>query len=192
MELQKVGPGMFVGYSYRLYNAADNSLLFATPEEEPDVMVFGVSQDVVPGLVAAIEGLAEGDRFETTLPPQAAFGERFEENLLELAPEIFMRDGKIAEEVKEGADIPMLTQEGFPVRGRVVEITDAHVKMDFNHPFAGLTVRYEGAIEEVRPASPDELKPAGCCGSCGGSGSCSDGSCGGCSDGSCSGSGSCS
>ncbi len=55
--------------------------------------------------------------------------------------------------------------------------------MDFNHPFAGKTVRYEGVIEEVREATPEELKPqgGGCCGGCGG-GSCGD-SCGGdCSD----------
>lgn len=182
----KVGPGMVVGYSYRLYNTADGSLLFEASKEAPDVMVYGVSHDVVPGLVAAMKDLREGDRFETTLPPAAAFGERFPDNVVHLEKEIFMRDGKLAEEVTEGAMLPMMTAEGFRVEGRVVRITDKEVEMDFNHPFAGLTVRYEGEICQVREATPEELKPAhGCCGGgCGSGGCCSDGDCG---DGSCGG-----
>lgn len=31
--------------------------------------------------------------------------------------------------------------------------------MDFNHPFAGMTVRYDGEIIKVRKATPDEIHP---------------------------------
>ena len=63
----------------------------------------------------------------------------------------------------------MMTAEGFRVEGKVLEITPDKIKMDFNHPFAGLTVRYEGVIDEVRDATPEELKPScGCGGCCGG------------------------
>lgn len=183
MEKEKVGPGMFVAYSYKLYNDADGKLLFEATPEAPDVMIFGVNQEVVPGLIGAIEGLGEGDKFETTLPPAAAFGERFEENVVSLERAIFERDGKLAEEVKVGAELPMMTAEGYRILGRVLEVGD-HVKMDFNHPFAGLTVRYEGKIEQVREATPEEIKPASGCGGC--CGSCGDGGCGdGCSDSSC-------
>lgn len=184
-ETPKAGPGMFVAYSYKLYNDADGELLFEAKADAPDVMVFGVSREIVPGLVTAMEGLGEGDRFETTLPPQAAFGERFEENVVSLEKEIFERDGELAEEVKVGAELPMMTAEGYRIMGRVLEIGDK-VKMDFNHPFAGLTVRYEGRIEQVREASPEELHPAHGCGGCGGGcgdagSSCESGCCGGCS-----------
>lgn len=97
---------------------------------------------------------------------------------MELEKEIFMRDGKLAEEVKVGAMLPMMTQEGFQIAGKVIDITADHVKMDFNHPFAGLTVRYEGEIEEVREATEEELKPVYGCGSCHGGG-CHGGDCGG-------------
>lgn len=171
---EKVGPGKFVEYSYKLYNDADGKLLFETPADAPDQMVFGVTPGIVPGLEAAMEGLSKGDKFEVTLPPVAAFGEPSPDYIMELDKEIFMRDGKLADEVKVGALLPMMTADNLRVQGKVTEIGDK-IKMDFNHPFAGLTVRYDGIIDEVRDASPEDLAPQGCCGGCGGSGNCGSG-----------------
>lgn len=172
---EKVGPGKFVEYSYKLYNEADGKLLFETPKDAPDEMVYGVTPGIVPGLMTVMEGLSKGDRFEVTLPPVAAFGDKSDDLIMSLDKEIFMRDGKLAEEVKVGADLPMMTADNLRVTGRVTEIGDK-IKMDFNHPFAGLTVRYEGEIEEVRDATPEDLAQGSCCGGCGGK--CTDGSCG--------------
>lgn len=180
METTKeiVGPGKFVEYSYKLYNDADGKLLFETPADAPDELIYGVTPGIVPGLLAVMEGLAAGDKFEVTLPPVAAFGDKSDELIMTLDKEIFMRDGKLAEEVKEGAVLPMMTADNLRVEGRVTEVGDK-VKMDFNHPFAGLTVRYEGKIDEVRDATPEDLPQGGCCGGCGcGDGNCSDSGCG--------------
>jgi FKBP-type peptidyl-prolyl cis-trans isomerase SlyD len=176
---------MFVEYSYKLYNDANGELLFETPKGRPDMMVYGVSQEVVPGLIAAMQGLKAGDRFGVTLPPAAAFGDRHPDEVMELDREIFTRDGELAEEVKVGAVLPMMTAEGYRIAGTVLEIGDK-VKMDFNHPFAGLTVRYDGEVITVREATPEELKPThGCGGGCGGcGGGCGDNGCdSGCGDG---------
>lgn len=127
---KKIGPGMYVEYSYRLYDEADGGLLFETPEGHPDMMVYGVSHEVVPGLIAAIQDLKAGDRFGVTLPPAAAFGERHPEDIMELDRDIFTRDGELAEEVKVGAVLPMMTAEGYRIAGTVLEIGDK-VKMDF-------------------------------------------------------------
>ena len=108
---QTVGPEKFVAYAYRVYNDKNGELLFETPADAPDVMVYGVSDDVVPGLIEAMKGLGEGDRFSVTLPPEAAFGPRYEENVVTLDRDIFMRDGKLASEVAVGAELPMMTQE---------------------------------------------------------------------------------
>ena len=177
-EKEKVGPGKFVEYSYKLYNDADGKLLFETPKDAPDQMVFGVTPGIVPGLMTVMEGLSKGDKFEIVLPPVAAFGDKNDELLMTLDKEIFMRDGKLADEVKVGAVLPMMTADNLRVEGTVTDITGNKVKMDFNHPFAGLTVRYEGVVDEVRDATPEDLPQGGCCGGCGGQGSCSDGGCG--------------
>ena len=114
------------------------------------------------------------------LPPAAAFGDYNPEDVLELDREIFMRGDKMAEEIKVGAMVPMMTAEGYRVMGKVLEIGDK-VKMDFNHPFAGKTVRYQGQIVEVREATEEEIHPtSGCGGCCGGGCGDSDGDgCGG-------------
>ena len=190
MEENKVGPGMVVEYSYKLYNEADGTVLFETPAGHPDQMIYGMSPEVVPALAAAMEGLKAGDRFGITLPPEAAFGERHDDNVIELDREIFTRDGKLAEEVKEGAMLPMMTAEGFRVTGTVLSVGDDKIRMDFNHPFAGLEVRYDGEVKSVRPATEEEIAATkgcggGCCGGCGssdeGCGSECGSGCGGCS-----------
>ena len=172
---EKVGPGKFVTYSYKLYNDKDGKLLFETPADAPDFMVFGMTPGIVPGLETAMEGLSKGDRFEVTLPPVAAFGDISPDYIIELDKEIFMRDGKLADEVKVGAKLPMMTADNLRVEGRVAEIGDDKITMDFNHPFAGLTVRYEGEIDGVRDATPEDIQPQGCCGGGCGGGNCGDG-----------------
>ena len=172
-QKEKVGPGKFVAYAYKLYNDKTGDLLFEAKADAPDVMVYGVSQEVVPGLIAAMKDLGKSEKFSVTLPPEAAFGERYDENVVELEKEIFMREGELVEDVKVGAELPMMTQEGFMIKGKVLDITPSHVKMDFNHPFAGLTVRFDGEIVEVRDATPEELTPVHSCG-CG----CHHGACG--------------
>ena len=163
-QKEKVGPGKFVAYAYKLYNDKTGDLLFEAKADAPDVMVYGVSQEVVPGLIAAMKDLGKSEKFSVTLPPEAAFGERYDENVVELEKEIFMREGELVEDVKVGAELPMMTQEGFMIKGKVLDITPSHVKMDFKHPFAGLTVRFDGEIVEVRDATPEELTPVHSCG----------------------------
>lgn len=175
---ETVSPGKYVEYSYLLTDAATGRKLFEATKSRPDQMIYGVSQDVVPGLASVMEGLKAGDKFEVTLPPAAAFGERNEEDVVELDRQIFERDGKLAEEVKVGAALPMMTAEGYRVVGTVVAI-GSKVVMDFNHPFAGLTVTFAGEIETVRDATEEEIHPASGCGGCCHGGGCGGDGCGG-------------
>ncbi len=176
---EKIEEGKYVEYTYKLYDDATGELLFEAPADAPDVLVYGVSKDVIPGLLAAIKGLSAGDKFSVTLPAQVAFGERFDDNVIEVPREAFGEE--LPETVKVGAVLPMLTDQGFTVQGKVLEIGPDSVKMDFNHPFAGKTVRFDGEILLVREATPEELKPAHGCGGCGcghDHGECGDGGCG--------------
>lgn len=174
MDKQKVDTGKYVAFTYNLYDDADGSVLFSCDAKQPDVMIYGISDDVVPGLAAAIKGLSVGDKFGLTLPPEVAFGHHREEDVLKLDRSIFSPEGELDAAVKVGAELPMMTQQGYMVRGRVLEITPDHVVMDFNHPFAGKTVRYDGEVIEVRDATPEELNPTHGCG-CGCGHDCGDG-----------------
>lgn len=174
-----IDEGKFVAFSYTLKDADNGEILFEAKPSAPDVMVYGVSQEVIPGLVATIKGLGKGDRFSVTLPPEVAFGQRNEEYVQQVPVEAFMRDGKMAVEVKEGAVLDMMTNTGDIISGRVVKITPEIIEMDFNHPFAGKTVDFEGQIVEVRDATEEELHPKHACGcGCSHHGDCEDGCCG--------------
>ena len=155
---EKVCKGKSVKTSYRLYNDVTGDLLFETPSHSPDLIIFGVSQGVMPGLEVTINGLCKGDRYSVTLPPEVAFGLREEECVQQVPIDAFIRDGKIAVELKEGSVIDMMTNTGDTVSGRVIKVTPEFVLMDFNHPFAGIIVRCEGEIIEVTDAAQQDIK----------------------------------
>ncbi len=159
--------GKFVAFAYTVKDADSHEVLFEAKPEAPDVMIYGASQDVIPGLAATLKGLSAGDRFGVTLPPEVAFGERNEEYVQHVPVEAFMRDGKMAVKVEPGLVLDMMTNTGQIVSGYVKEVTPETVVMDFNHPFAGKTVEFEGEVIEVRDATEDELHPKHSCG-CGG------------------------
>jgi FKBP-type peptidyl-prolyl cis-trans isomerase SlyD len=51
----------------------------------------------------------------------------------------------------------MSDNEGNRMMGKVLEMTPVYVKMDFNHPLAGVALHFEGTIELVREASAEEI-----------------------------------
>jgi FKBP-type peptidyl-prolyl cis-trans isomerase SlyD len=71
----------------------------------------------------------------------------------------------------------MMDTDGNPLNGVINEITDTYVKMDFNHPMAGLDLFFTGRIVDVRDATDNEL--AGTMNSCSSCGSDSQAGCGG-------------
>lgn len=166
-EQEKIGDGKFVAFAYKVTDADNGELLFEAKPSAPDVMVYGVSEEVIPGLIATIKGLAAGDKFSVTLPPAAAFGPRMEEYVQHIPLDAFKRDGKVVPNLKVGAMLDMLTNTQAVVTGTVTEITPEEVVMDFNHPFAGKTVNFDGEIIEVRDATDEELHPKHACGGCG-------------------------
>lgn len=184
-----IDDGKFVAFSYTVKDADTGEVLFEAKKSAPDVMVYGVSQEVIPGLVATIKGLGKGDRFSVTLPPEVAFGPRVEEYVQQIPLDAFMRDGKLAVELKEGAMLDMMTNTGDIVSGVIKKVTPEFVEMDFNHPFAGKTVDFDGEIIEVRDATDEELHPRRSCGcGCSHHGEGKDSDCGdGCGCGDCGG-----
>ncbi len=53
--------------------------------------------------------------------------------------------------------LPMADNEGHHMQGKVVEIGSENVKMDFNHPLAGMVMHFDGQVAEVREATQEEM-----------------------------------
>ena len=182
-----IDKGRFVAFTYKVTDQ-DGTLLFEATDAAPDTIVHGHTPGLLPGLESALRGLKAGDRFEVTLSPDDAYGQYDGNIVFRLPYNVFSSDGKLPETVKAGASLPMMTDAGQKVYGMVTEISPDEVTMDFNHPFAGKTVTFSGKVDQVRPATDEELNPR--CGGCGGGGchsgecGCDDGGCG-CNDGGC-------
>lgn len=108
------------------------------------------------GIEKALEGAKIGEEFEREFAPAEAFGER-DPNLIELFSMSEVQ--RLPEMRREDAELDIgtvLTIRGR--RGRVVTLTQARVRVDFNPPFAGrkirakflVTGRVDGHVEQVR------------------------------------------
>lgn len=176
----KIEPGKYIELVYDLYTndkTDGEKLVHQTDPEDPEKIIFGVTQGVVEPLEKALEGMSEGETFEVAATTEQAFGPYDPEHVVTLDREIFNVDGKFDDEiVKVGNAVPMMTADGFRMMGLVKEVNDKNVIMDFNHPLAGKDVIFKGKVKLVRDATEEELHPQGGCGCHGGN--CGSGSCG--------------
>ncbi|MCI4365865.1 MAG: hypothetical protein L3K10_07410, partial [Thermoplasmata archaeon] len=116
-----------------------------------------VGGDYFPtGIEQALVGLKVGEELEKEFAPADAFGER-DPNLIEL---FSMHEvSRLPEMRREDAHLDVgtvLTIEGR--RGRVVTMTQARVRVDFNPPFAGRKVRGKFHVTEVIEDPVDQVR----------------------------------
>ncbi len=136
----------------------ENEIIDQADASQPLTFLFGVGQ-MIPGFEKNIEGLAQGDKFEFTIEPAEGYGETAEEAIVTLPKNVFMVDGKIADDILfEGNILPMQDQHGNPLEGVIIEIKENEVIMDFNHQLAGKTLTFTGEIIEVRAADASEIE----------------------------------
>ena len=109
------------------------------------------------------------------MAPADGYGEIIPEAVVDLPKNIFMVDGKLAEEILfVGSQVPMSDAQGNRMLGVVKEIGEETVKMDFNHPMAGKTLNFDVEVVEVRDVTPEDLASQGGC-NCGCGGDCESG-----------------
>ena len=160
--MEKIQAGKYVELVYEIFvvNGEEQTTVFKFNKEHPDAFVFGMDLSLIEGFQNHIMGLEQGEKFDFTLQPHEAFGVKDPDLIYELEKEIFHVEVKFdSENIRPGAFVPMMTQEGMRVEGQVVKVTDDKVFMDFNHQLAGETVRYSGYVQLVRDATPEELQP---------------------------------
>jgi len=154
----KVGNKKVVSLTYELrQNNAEGELIQKLESDHPFVYLFGVG-GLLPKFEESLSGLKAGDNFSFDLSSKEGYGEQNPEAIVDLDKKIFEIDGKIDEELLQlGNQVTMQDQDGNPLDGVVLEIGDDKVKMDFNHPLAGMDLHFSGNILEVRDATPEEI-----------------------------------
>ncbi len=139
-------------------NTAEGQLVESTNGGEPLAFIYGVGM-MIPAFEANLVGLAIGDTFAFGIPAAEAYGEYDDTALVEVPKEIFEHDGKIPDGLLEvGNVLPLQDQEGNRMQGMVAWVGLDKVKLDFNHPMAGVNLFFTGHVEGVRDADPAELE----------------------------------
>lgn len=183
----------YIEVQYKLYTieGTERVLEEETNEGEPFSFLSGFGA-TIPGFENNIAPLAEGDKFDFTIEKDDAYGDYYEERVLDLDKKMFYIDGKFdSANIYVDAIVPLQNADGNRFMGQVLSISDDKVKMDLNHPLAGKALNFVGTVVTSRLATNEEIQmminklTGGCgggCGKCGGN--CGGGNCeGGCEGG---------
>lgn len=137
---------------------AEGQLVESTNGGEPLAFIYGVGM-MIPAFEANLAGLSIGDTFAFGIPAAQAYGE-YDANALEEVPkQIFEYEGKIPDGLLEiGNVLPLQDQEGNRMQGMVASVGLDKVKLDFNHPMAGVDLFFTGHVEGLRDAEPSEIE----------------------------------
>jgi FKBP-type peptidyl-prolyl cis-trans isomerase SlyD len=174
----KIEKNKMVSLIYELREGdSEGRVLETLDEKRPLTFIYGTGR-LLPFFENNIDALGNGDAFKFTLKAEDAYGERREDMIIDVPISVFETDGKVNNDIcKIGNEVPMMDSEGNPLNGVICDITDSAVKMDFNHPMAGINLCFAGKIIEVRDATDYELEGTGH--SCSGCGSDHSSGCGG-------------
>ncbi|MGA1205929.1 MAG: FKBP-type peptidyl-prolyl cis-trans isomerase [Opitutales bacterium] len=125
--------------------------------------------NIIPGLEKQLEGKVVGDKLVAEVPAGEAYGEH--------NPELIVKAQR--SQFPEGVDLQagMQFQAQTPQGPRVAKITEVEgdtISVDTNHPLAGVDLKFDVEITDIRAAKPEELSHghvhAGGCGCSGGDG----------------------
>jgi FKBP-type peptidyl-prolyl cis-trans isomerase SlyD len=136
---------------------APEELIEETTKEHPFVFLFGFG-GVLPDFESNLSGKQKGDKFDFKIQASHGYGLYEKDYVIKIERRAFEVDGKFDEaRVKVGQELEMSDAEGNPLVGKILEITEKEVEMDFNHPLAGYELHFIGEVVDVRAASQEEL-----------------------------------
>lgn len=125
---------------------------------EPVEFLIG-GHDLPAAVEGALQDQAPGDALDLYLEPEKTFG-GYDEQLVFLLPR-----SALPGEVQSGMLIEARTLNAEALPGvaddrllTISEIYPEHVVLDGNHPLAGMALRLQLKVTDVRPASADEVR----------------------------------
>ena len=140
-----------VGFNYRLTDK-NGQLIDASGPGEPFYYLHGY-QNIVPGLEKELDGLKAGDKKQVVVSAADGYGELNENLVFEVPRANFPADMNI----EAGMEFQTKDDNGQPMFVVVTDVTNDFVKVDGNHPLAGIELHFDVEITDVRDATLQEL-----------------------------------
>jgi FKBP-type peptidyl-prolyl cis-trans isomerase SlyD len=155
----KVSNDKVVLAHYTLREGDENGpLIESTEGAEPLGYIHGIGM-MIPDFETNLEGMSAGDNFAFGIKASNAYGEYDDTALAEIPKNLFNLGEINPEDVFiEGEVLPLQDDEGNHMNGTIVEVMKDTVKLDFNHPMAGIDLYFIGKVDSVRDASKEEIE----------------------------------
>lgn len=186
--MAEINPSKTIVVTYDMYTEYEGvkELVEQATTEQPFQFTTGLGF-TFEAFEEKFKDLKEGDSFNFTLTKEETNGDRRDDLVFDVDKNIFCVNGKFDDkQIYAGNIIPLMNEEGQRMNGLVVEVKEDAVTIDLNHPYAGMSLVFEGKILSMHDATKEEIQAliniitgqGGCscgCDSCGGS-------CDGCGD----------
>ena len=144
---------MVVSLAYRL-TAANGQAAQHEGASSAKQIVQG-RKKVVPGIEQALYGMVVGEEKDIVVPAMQGFGE-IDPSAVRTLPR---KSVPSFAEATPGQKLRLLHKSSGQVRrALVLEVQPDTIVLDFNHPLAGKTLYYHVRVDELRPATPEELE----------------------------------
>jgi FKBP-type peptidyl-prolyl cis-trans isomerase SlyD len=148
----KIAKNTVVTVRYKLSDAQGNLI---EESQEPMVYLHGGYENTLPKIEEALDGKETGFQTVIQVEPDDVFGE-YDANLVKVEPrnrlptplEVGMQFEGMPDGGEEGEEALIFT---------VTDIADDKVVLDGNHPLAGMALRFDLNVTEVREASDEEI-----------------------------------
>ena len=140
-----VQDNMDVGLEYTLM--VDGHVVDSTEGKDPFHYIQGHHQ-VIPGLERQLIGLHAGDSKNIVVKPEEGYGAADPSAIVEIPKAQLPKDATPA----VGMMLSGTQPDGQSFHGKISEVKDNTVMLDFNHPLAGKTLNFKVKIATIVPA----------------------------------------
>jgi len=149
LKIMQIQQNSVVTLNYKMFNA-DGQLI--DQNAAPIVYLHGGYDNILPAVEAALENKKAGDQVVVELSPEDGFGEYDADYMREEEVSAFPPDIEIGMQFET---LDETTGEHLLFTVRAIE--DGKVTLDGNHPLAGMHIRFETEVLEVRAATDEEV-----------------------------------
>ncbi len=130
---------------------SEDTLIDSSYDHSPLAVIQG-SHYLIPGLEAALVGHEAGDKFEVEVSADNAYGQR-EDGFVQTVPKNMFAG---IEDLAVGSQLRATTDDGEQTV-IVIDVQEDEITVDGNHPLAGIDLKFDVEVLEVRDATEEEL-----------------------------------
>jgi FKBP-type peptidyl-prolyl cis-trans isomerase SlyD len=149
----KIAKNTVVTVNYKLSDAQNNLI---EDGAQPMVYLHGGYENTLPKIEEALDGKEAGYSSTIQVEPDDAFGD-YDPALVKVEPR-----NRLPEPLEVGMQFEGMADGGQdddePTIFTVTEIAEDKVVLDGNHPLAGMALRFELSVVDVRPATDEEIQ----------------------------------